>query len=179
MTKKPWYKEGEMIVALCALVVSVCSLGIMVYETSLARETQKATVWPQLDISFERIDDSFGVVVTNSGIGPAIIKSYKVNYDGEYFSDWASLFKKVNNGNDVSGWVHSYLLTRTISPNQHVKNIYLEKGELASRVFTEGKLQIELCYCSVLNDCWIKRLNDLSNASVSACPAIDKTTFMQ
>lgn len=179
MKDKPWYKEGEMIVAICALFISVISLGTMVYETSLQRETQKATVWPQLDISYEKMNGAFAVVVTNSGVGPAIVQSYKVKHNGEYQKDWNTLFKKINKGQDVNGSVHSYVLSRTISANQVVKNIYLSPSEESRLISANANLNIEICYCSILQDCWIRTNDQFTSKSVESCPKVDNTTFMQ
>ncbi|MEM6337563.1 MAG: hypothetical protein AAF752_13415, partial [Bacteroidota bacterium] len=45
-----WYQNAEMVVALSALVLSLCGISVALYEASLIRQAQRASVWPNIEV---------------------------------------------------------------------------------------------------------------------------------
>lgn len=73
-----------------ALVVSLCALGLTVYQAYLSREHNRISVRPSLS-TFYDIDPApdnpritlVSIKLKNSGLGPAVIKSFEILVEGE------------------------------------------------------------------------------------------------
>lgn len=74
--------ETDRIVSLSAIVVSVASLFTIVYQTQLTRRAQHASVMPYLYIQLSVSDNGVRLLLSNSGIGPALIDEVRVRYQG-------------------------------------------------------------------------------------------------
>ena len=88
MSKKKWWQGPEIIVALSAVVVSVCALAVTTYEASLARRQHEISVWPWLEVSFSNVA-GYTLSVENKGVGPAIVKGVRVAVDGKVVRNWS------------------------------------------------------------------------------------------
>lgn len=89
---------GVTIISLCALIVSLMQTTIMREERELMREHSRASVWPSLSLTRSKShnDDNslaqFALILSNDGVGPAIITDVKVTYKGKHAEDWWDLF---------------------------------------------------------------------------------------
>ena len=70
--------NADRIVSWSAIFVSLSTLFVIIYQTNLMRTEQKAAVFPYLTIGFRINNEGQALYVTNSGLGPAIIKSVRV-----------------------------------------------------------------------------------------------------
>lgn len=90
---KPWLDNPEMIVALASAFVALCTAAFTAYQAYLSRRHNHLSVRPHLAQSFTKTDvRADGTVpirmrIYNNGLGPAIIKSYKVYFDGNFLGD--------------------------------------------------------------------------------------------
>jgi hypothetical protein len=73
----------DRIVGLSAMVVGVSSLAVTGYQATLERQTQHASVMPYLYIQLSVNDNGVNLMLTNSGIGPALIDDVRVSYQGK------------------------------------------------------------------------------------------------
>jgi len=155
MSKK-WYKEPEMIVAWSAMFISLLALLATMYEANLERENQLLSVWPRLTIQ-DSVSDSHGysIRVSNKGLGPAIIKSTKIKLDGKQLNSWQDVFKKLK----ISGsftTVTSTLNASIISQNETVTVVKIAEANTGYKVGKDReRIDLEVCYCSVYEDCWL------------------------
>lgn len=74
--------NADRLLSVSALVVGLGSLFVVVYQTHLTRQAQFASVRPYLYIQLMLNDSAVGVLLTNSGIGPAFIEDVRVHYQG-------------------------------------------------------------------------------------------------
>jgi hypothetical protein len=80
--------DTDRIVSLSAMVVGVGSLAIILYQTQLMREQQRASVLPYLMIAVQSSNESTYLTVRNGGIGPALLDDVRVRYKGrDYVGD--------------------------------------------------------------------------------------------
>ena len=87
MTSK-WTWHTDRIVSVCAMVVGVGSLVIILYQTKLMREQQRASVMPYLAIAVQSNNEATNLTVRNAGIGPAVLEDVRVRYKGrDYVAD--------------------------------------------------------------------------------------------
>jgi hypothetical protein len=83
-----WKWDTDRIVSLSAMVVGVGSLAIILYQTKLMREQQRASVMPYLMIAVQSNSEGAFLTVRNTGIGPAVLGDVRVRYKGrDYVMD--------------------------------------------------------------------------------------------
>jgi hypothetical protein len=77
----------DRILSLMALVVGVGSLAIIVIQTQIMREQQRASVLPYLMLAVQSStnDSRTYLTVRNAGIGPAMLDDVRVRYKGKDF----------------------------------------------------------------------------------------------
>ena len=72
----------DRLVGLSAMVVGVGSLIVVLYQTQLMRQSQHASALPYLMIALHSNQDYVGMLVSNDGVGPALIRDVRVEQPG-------------------------------------------------------------------------------------------------
>jgi hypothetical protein len=72
----------DRVLSLSAMIVGLGSLFIIVYQTALLREQQKASALPYLWLGLQVNDERSYVFVRNTGVGPAMIEDVVLRYQG-------------------------------------------------------------------------------------------------
>ncbi|MEO0450488.1 MAG: hypothetical protein AAFZ74_09270 [Pseudomonadota bacterium] len=185
----------EMTTALSAVVVGVAALIVAVDQSNIARQqadlmekTVQASVWPvvQFDVATEQDQRTARATLSlrNSGVGPAIIKGIQITRDGEPLLNVAAfLERRVEVTQGMRFELDRMLGTgRVLSAAESVAigeaNWDLVVGQIPSSMrnninayFDElSAIEGAICYCSVLDRCWINRTSDYANPEpVEAC----------
>ena len=162
-------------IALSAVVLSVCGLFISIYETSLIREQQRASVWPNVEIQPSIRNDSLKIFVENSGIGPARIMNASVSYKGDVKENWADVMNSFNFRSDEISDYQSLIQGSVLPPDSGQEMIFrvassADDQELniafqMGRAIIQEDLNINICYCSVYDECWTTELRYLVRKS--------------
>lgn len=89
----------DRILGISAMVISILTLLIFIYQTNIMRVQSKLSVKPRLDFTINQSgSDSVAVfqqVIENKGLGPAIIDTIYFRYNGELFAlDTEKFLKK-------------------------------------------------------------------------------------
>ncbi|MDP2562445.1 hypothetical protein [Psychrobium sp. 1_MG-2023] len=171
MNNKQLYKKPEMIVALSALLISVITAVIGVYSAYIDRAYARASVWPRLEV-FQSFDtDSIEYGVTNNGTGPAIIKHAIVRYNNEVIHQWRDI-------PDLPQFVQSHIGQRILPSKLSITPIVIEDNEVSKLQKVWRLIEIELCYCSIYDECW---QTDKTNQPtlVEACIVSKSDRFLQ
>lgn len=170
-----WLRSPEMVVAISAVILSLCGLFIAIYESMLIRRHQQATVWPHLEVQTSLRDDEVTLRVENTGLGPARIEAASVSVDGEALEDWQAMLAAVGITDPVPAY-RSYLGGRVL-PQQAWETIFqvsedggapAEALDLLHGALEGDRINITVCYCSVYGECWVARLQDLYRRSESS-----------
>ena len=74
--------NSDRIVSLSAMVVGIGSLIVVLYQTQLMRQSQHASALPYLMIALHSSQDYVGIMVSNDGVGPALIRDVRVEQPG-------------------------------------------------------------------------------------------------
>ncbi len=167
------FRRPEMIVALSAIVLSVCGLFIALYEASIARRAEQASVWPHIEIATSVQGTHVQIWVRNTGVGPARVRAANIRHEGNVVSDWAELMRAISIDTGQIRRTYSVIGGRVLGVDTEVETIFaidvkddsLDSDAtmpLAAAVF-DGLVDVELCYCSVYNECWIARMQDVMN----------------
>ena len=172
---------------LAAAVAALIALFVAWDQGRVMRQEIRASVWPALQVdgfSTQRDDDIVqGLNIQNAGVGPARIDSIAVFYQGALVTDLEALSDLFpghtgRSATSVSGRiigagdtveVFSFQLLRA-DGDDAVEMMY----DLASNY------RIDVCYCSVLDECWLARTIGTVTPkpeSVDACP-VEGVSFL-
>lgn len=164
-----WIRSPQVIVALSALLLSLCGLFVAIYEASLMRQSERASVWPYVQVAPSRNAERVAIWVQNTGVGPARVQRASLLYRGEVVPNWSELLNALT----ASGAIDSYrslISGRVLPAESEQETIFmlprsaepaLERltGDIWSAI-VDGQLDVSLCYCSVYDECWITSLQD-------------------
>jgi hypothetical protein len=139
------------------------ALALGAYQTRLMQTQARASVWPYLDIGYQyNIDDpkvGFDLRVQNNGVGPALVRSVHVTFDGKPLPHWQNLFValfqrgKLNAG--FSG-LHNIVIPPSTNRETDVSAVHVTDADPAKIIYeARERLTMEICYCSIYDDCWI------------------------
>lgn len=184
----------DLLVALGALLISGVAAASSAYQTYVIRKQFSATVWPYLTfITSSSRDKFFELDVSNPGIGPALIFDSVVTRDGktitrpvgptivpaigaavapERAEAAADSTKSGTHGTiDITA---STIVAGDVVPAGSKLELLRVDGRFIARRVIAGvrRIDVTLCYCSLLGDCWTKRLWDsaVKPRPVAGCP---------
>ncbi len=163
--------DRALALSIVAIAISLVGTGVAAFEAYLTRQQQEllieqraASAWPYIEAipytNFGADDITIRYILTNKGIGPAIIGDARYLVGGieteSYFLD--DVVAERMPGLDID-----------LSSNQQVDSSVMAPGEqivvaeLITRRFPgtddtvraiRDQLRIEFCYCSVYGRCW-------------------------
>lgn len=85
----------DRIVGLSAMFISLLTLITFVYQTNLMKQQAALSVLPYLSVTTSYSSDSFRLSLINEGVGPAIIESKKIFFNGaEYEEEFNEFLKR-------------------------------------------------------------------------------------
>lgn len=92
-----------VIIAVCAVVVSIWQGQISQKGLALAREHNRLTVKPYLDITrfTDSNDQTLEVKIVNHGYGPAIINEFSLIYDNQTYDNWNQVLNAAQEGRNI------------------------------------------------------------------------------
>lgn len=172
------FKNPEMIIAGSALIVSLITAFASIYSAFIDRAYARSSVWPRVEIhrSYDGSGAYFSYGVNNKGTGPAVIKYAKLTYNNKVLKNWPE-YLQVRSGRVVSH-VQSHIGSKVLSAGESIKPMETRDKEVATMLAEEDGLQIELCYCSIYDECWLAdRINNPT--PVAQCTIDDKQRFLQ
>lgn len=175
MSKKSILKEPEMIMAICAVFLSLVAVSVALFEANIAREQQKVSAWPYLDVTSSNLNGMTHMVI-NKGLGPAIIKDVRVSFRNTPVKEWGDLFNLID---EQYPWATttSTLRNQIISPGQTFNFLKLNKDIFKEYLKTSKRhdISVSICYCSVYQDCWLAETE--TPVFVESCKTDKKYSF--
>jgi hypothetical protein len=155
--------------ALASGFTAALALAVSTYNVYLQRQQIRAQVWPRLEWSYSNVG-GFSFQLHNSGVGPAVLKSVRIDVDGKPVATWPDALARL--GSIRSDYRMGQLSSRVLSPGASIEALRIADEE-AGRAFEPEARRIgaTLCYCSTLDDCW---QHDSSGRTVEVddCPAV-------
>lgn len=169
----------DLFVALLALLISGIAAASSAYQTYVIRKQFSATVWPYISfITTSSTDKYFELDVNNAGIGPALILDSVITRDGKVVqrpgtptsqpaisaaidAEQAEARADERNAHERGeNMTSSTILPGDVVPaGQKLQVLRVEGKFLTRRVMGSiRRVDLTLCYCSLLGDCWTKRL---------------------
>jgi len=149
--------RAEYLVAATALVVSLTTLGVYIYQARMMREQQHVSVWPCMEWNISNVGD-FHISAQNKGVGPAIIRKAELSVDGHPVKNNRELITAVLGPEWTLNWVNSTLEGRVLIPGEMIMPFRIPdpKEAMAFNEKLHGHtLGLRITYCSVYGDCWV------------------------
>ena len=168
---------SQTLVGLSAIILSVCALGVSIYQAKIMRETQRATVWPFIEILPSNYGGETSLGVYNKGIGPAMIQTVYLTVDDKPFQNWRQLFDHYATDDKIP-FTWSSISGRVLAPNDLIKAIQLESEDARAFQSVMGTMELNICYCSVYKECWNTNLKR-ETTETDSCPINLETGFTQ
>jgi len=184
-----------------AVIISLISLWVAIETERANRQMVAASSWPMLEVGSSSVDDKGNSVllfrVTNTGVGPAKVRSFELFYKGQPTTGAVELIRTCcekdftrspPHGDDPNGFfitggvpgnvirageVHTFIQMGLGNKNQAVWAALNKARNTA--------ITYRICYCSVFDECWIntvKSRNQLDPMPVEKCP-VPKTGYIE
>lgn len=81
--------NADTVTAICAVVIAVASLGVSIYQARAARQHNRHSVRPMLQLSRSwHVRGRAGLHLVNVGLGPALIVKCTLTVDGNKIGSW-------------------------------------------------------------------------------------------
>jgi len=131
--------DTDRIVSISAMVVGIGSLAIILYQTQLMREQQRASALPYLMIAVQANNESTYLTVRNAGIGPALLDDVRVRYKGrDYVGDPYDFFVAQHPDSVAGGLsVDKLIPGRLVPAGEWIRTLGLEgeqRGQLLKQL---------------------------------------------
>lgn len=146
----------EYLVAGTAFFVSICTLGVYLYQSQLMTQQQHVSVWPYVEWYTGNVTD-YHIAAQNKGVGPAIIRKVEMRYDGKPVADMPALLTAVMGDHPQLSLETSTLEGRVMAPREEVMAFMihdLKDGLRFQRKLNEHEFTMRITYCSIYGDCW-------------------------
>ena len=153
--------SAEHILSLCALITAVIAVWVAVAEQQANREYQRLSVEPYLELSNTN-RNGYERVLTNTGLGPARIQSVKVTFKDKPALSWLEItneiIEKSGEKEPIGSITYSSLWRgRQIQAGESTSLLHVKDRKFINLLQKSiPKANMEICYCSMYKDCWIK-----------------------
>ena len=175
----------QTILSVVGIFIAVVALYAALKESAAVRQQTAAAVWPFVQMIIEDYDHGdmagFTMSFVNVGVGPAKVRSLRLEIDGQAIRDWTQAVNIL--GGDVDANVgRNFLGGRVLRPEERVDLITTTDPDLARRfqmaIATQGNY-VSYCYCSIFDECWLAdSRQDLQNPEpVEVCPDFGDESF--
>lgn len=179
----PWLMASHFLIGAPALLISLGVAYATFVQAEATKKMQQAGAWPF--ISYGTSNSSFNekgermisLVLSNNGVGPALLGPIEIRYQGQPVRDPADLLRKccglqANGGLNLSTSPSSRIVAR---PGEEIKFMQVAETPtskaLWNRFETERwKLQVRSCYCSIFDECWTIEGSQAKPRPVAQCP---------
>lgn len=157
-TQKPWVKiKPELLIALIAVFISFLTLFVYLYQSNLMKTQQKMSVWPHLTFGPTWGTDFMIINLLNKGIGPAIIQDVRIAINDEPVEGIQEIMRFFPDSLKSDFSYSSLWAGQVVMAGESIqifKNSNPATINYLLKLIEEDQVAIEICYCSVYEDCW-------------------------
>ncbi len=182
--RKAWSIERYS--AVFAVLVSLTTLALLIFQTRLMQTQARASAWPHVSIGLSSSQTSFSWVLSNNGVGPAVTHNVRVLVDGKPQPDWRSVLSALQNDDMQMKATAMNSVPKVLTPAENTNDQYVvvtvqASADAAITAAAMSRVGIELCYCSIYDDCWISAFAEgkESKRKISYCPKPSAGDFNQ
>jgi len=161
MKKAFW--SSEKLLSATALLVSVSTFIVFIYQTNLIRKQQYMSVFPYVTMgNYSAKSKNYKYVVQNDGIGPALIKSVKVvDGKGKKYDDIVDYIRYNVSETDSIGFYFANIQKGWLIPEKEIVEVIgisdekLKSGKVIYSLLNAENLLIEIEYESIYGETWV------------------------
>ncbi|MDO8291001.1 MAG: hypothetical protein Q7T44_17440 [Parvibaculum sp.] len=187
----------NFVIAVCAILISAASFYATFLQASAADKQVRAMTLPLIQFEHGNYDENLnqrGIYfrLKNAGVGPAMVRSVKMAYRGEEYSQIEAYFraccgdsyelyeqaqKEFATGeySALDGGMLTSILTDFIVAGQSdYMFLQLDYGDMSSAFWDKlnqerWSLKLDVCYCTLLDDCFISQGSG-QITEIKSCP---------
>lgn len=169
----------DVALGLSAIAISVISLFVAVHHGQTMEKMVAASTWPYVDFAFSTTnadgEEHGSLTLMNSGVGPAKIESFEIFYQGKPLANGRELLTTCCQapGEPRPGFYSSTVTDRVLPARENI--VLFIQGEPFTPAQSQRlrailpKLTARICYCSVLQECWVRKTEAPRPEPVEAC----------
>jgi hypothetical protein len=155
-------RDWDAFAAVIASLIGLLALAVSGYTAYVQRQQLRAQVWPHVELEYSNVN--LGFFANNQGTGPARVIAMRVAVDGAPRKTWSDVRKVAGITDDKR--LSSSTLSESVLPSGKVFTIAQpgddEESRAAFKALLPGAkhaISVTICYCSVLDDCWVASLD--------------------
>ena len=160
-------ENTERVLSITALITAVVAVMLGVIESQRSHEHRQISVEPYLLLANSQQRGGYQFVVVNQGLGPARLERVTVTVNDKPIKSWsqatATLLDPAMHAAAETQSGHSTLSTgRMISSGETVEALTIRDPDVAltfAGQMRSGAVEVELCYCSMYDQCWVSGYN--------------------
>ena len=172
----------DLLIALCALIVSTLTAAAVIYQGRLLSNQLSVSVWPYVAFQTTVSETAIQLDVQNVGAGPALIRSAVLLIDGMAQPSLGAGLRQLGyhhvHGDDVT--------LSSIGPGEVLRAAdTVTIARIRSRQFAQKaailqkRVRVHVCYCSILGDCWLAQSEVESPVTVKSCDVLGRGSIAQ
>ncbi len=168
MNQKPKFWNADKIVSFSAILISLATMSIYLYQTHLIIKQQHASVMPYLMVGPSSFNDGHVMInLQNNGLGPAFVEKLNVYYQGTKYEgcDLAVFFMRHNKKDTIQLGYSSIIVGQLIPANKNIEMLVIsdnkKEADKLKKYFwnTDKPIELEIFYSSIYGDKWKMRGN--------------------
>jgi len=169
--KKRIPMNWERAIAALALALSVTAILVSLLEVSTVRSHVKATVWPHLSLDTQSSADGTTIQLKNKGVGPALVQDIVMKLDGKVMTDIETAIIDTLGADTLvqnKSYKQADVSNQVVAAGETVDLFSIVSSDDTDELMRiwSSQLDIQMCYCSIQEDCWTTYL--IAKATVSA-----------
>ena len=145
-----------------AILLSVGTLTVFIYQTNLIRDQQYAAVFPYLELGFHNGGTAnMEYVLSNVGVGPALLEEIEIKEKGElYEGRFSQYLLELTNRNpkDSVYFVYSDIAPGKMVPAGKAISLIATKDLYSARriveLIEENRVELKISYLSIYGERW-------------------------
>lgn len=150
--------KPEMLIAAFAILISMSTLFVYIYQSNLMKQQQKMSVWPYVNYGPSWGQDYFIVNLINKGIGPAIIENVTITFDGKEIEGIEGIIELVPDSIMGPYSFSSLPSGLVIMAGESLTLLNVNEPRMVAYLMDNilnDKFHMEVCYSSVYGDSWV------------------------
>ena len=167
-------RDPEFWIAMGALLISGLAMLSSVMQVSVQRNQERAMVWPHVSARPAFSAKGYEFIARNKGLGPALVRDVAILVDGQRVDGWIEALDVLVGKNHGYGWDRisaNDLQDTVLGADESSRLFAVDWDDRLRRAFPgDSRLEVRICYCSFLRECWISRAG-VDHDQVEECPA--------
>jgi hypothetical protein len=142
-------------IAIAALVCSLIALGVTAYNSSLDRDLRRTAMRPNVSVGLNWDGTGAGWLLANPGPGPAVIRWLSVYVDEQMQATPTDVLAALGLPGDSLSYQTAFYPGQVKAADQSPNRLLWVSRAAADELRkSRNRVKVEVCYCSVYDECW-------------------------